>query len=103
MQSVYKSLIKQRGLAIVHQPDWLAVEPLKAWLEKEELEENRQTATEPAHAHYRELSRVILKNCSENMKDADEISQLIEVSVSNIISRKLVDVYKRTIARFSSE
>ena len=57
------------------------MEPLKTWLEKEELDENRQTATEPAHIHYRELSRVILKNCSENMKDADEISQLIEVRV----------------------
>jgi len=70
--------LKQRGLAIVHQPDWLAVDPLKEWLQNEEKEEFQKQATKPLHSHYRELTRIILKNCSENMKDADEISQLIE-------------------------
>lgn len=70
--------LKQRGLAIVHQPDWLALEPLKEWLENEEMDENKNKATKPLHNHYRELTRIILKNCSDNMKDADEISQIIE-------------------------
>ena len=66
-------------MAIVHQPDWLSVESLKEWLEEEEKDENKNKAIAPLNNNYRELARIILKNCAENMKDADQIGQIIEV------------------------
>ena len=40
---------------------------------------HEQKASKALHPHYRELGRIILKNCSESIKDADQISQFIEV------------------------
>ena len=47
------------------------------------------------HSHYRELTRIILKNCSENMKDADEISQLIEVGLNLRVPMVCIDKVDR--------
>ena len=69
--------LKQRGLCILHTPAWLSVERLTQWLEEEE--KNDDKASKPVHAHYREVSRIILKNCADSIKDVDQLSQLIEV------------------------
>ena len=52
-------------------------EKLTEWLEEEEKNDDR--ASKPIHAHYREVSRIILKNCADSIKDVDQLSQLIEV------------------------
>ena len=53
------------------------LEKLTEWLEEEEKNDDR--ASKPIHAHYREVSRIILKNCADSIKDVDQLSQLIEV------------------------
>ena len=57
----------------------LHIEKLTEWLELEQLDENKSKATPVLHNHYREVSRILLKQNSDNMKDADQINQLIEV------------------------
>merc|ERR1712008_278803 len=78
--------LKQRGLCILHTPSWLSVERLSTWLEDEE--KNDDKASKPVHAHYREVSRIILKNCADSIKDVDQLSQLIE-DIWNVRKAKL--------------
>jgi len=78
--------LKQRGLCILHTPNWLSVEKLTEWLEEEE--KNDESASKPIHPHYREVSRIILKNCADSIKDVDQLSQLIE-DIWNVRKAKL--------------
>ena len=56
----------------------IKIEKLTEWLEEEE--KNDESASKPIHPHYREVSRIILKNCADSIKDVDQLSQLIEVN-----------------------
>ncbi|CBY13798.1 unnamed protein product [Oikopleura dioica] len=68
--------LKNRGLVIVHQPKWMTEEKLKEWLESENADNTNAIA--PLHYHYREISRMLLQNCRDNMSDITEIEQLVE-------------------------
>ena len=57
-------------------------EKLTKWLEEEELESNKTNAVKPLHPHYREVSRIILKNCADTIKDGDQIDQLVQVKLT---------------------
>lgn len=49
--------------------------------------EKEKESQRPLHPHYREISRLVLKNCSDSIKDVDQIGQLIEVTyyIYNIV------------------
>lgn len=78
--------LRQRGLCILHVPEWLTIEKLTAWHESEN--EKEKESQKPLHSHYREISRLILKNCSDSIKDVDQIGQFIE-DIWNIRVAKL--------------
>merc|ERR1712212_545352 len=62
------------------------MEKLQEWLEEEEKDDG--ISIKPLHPHYRELCRIILKNCSDTMKDAVQIGQAVE-DIWNVRKAKL--------------
>lgn len=67
--------LKQRQKCHIQPPDWMSIENLE---KKKEDEINSEFFTSPPHAHYMEISQLLMKNAADDVPHADTIRTLIK-------------------------
>ena len=67
--------LKQKQKCRLHAPEWMGVEKL---LEFKERETDEDVFTKPPSNHYMEISSMLLKCASDDIQNADEVRTLIK-------------------------